>query len=126
MGVIRALAARWPGIAAVALAAVLAHSALGHFRDDPALREHYRAALGTAAATPWIGLLQCVAAAALCLPRTRIGAAWSIVAIVAAATLWRVMRNSSADSVVPALVVIAAAMAIGVGEAARERIAALR
>jgi hypothetical protein len=112
---IRTMAARWPAIAAVALAAVLAHSSVGHFRNDVAIRQHYRDALGTADAALWIGLLQCVAAIALCVPRTRVGAAWSIVAVVVAATLWRVVRTASLEGLLPAIVVTATALAIAVG-----------
>ena len=120
---IRAVAARWPAIAAVALAAVLAHSALEHFQDDPALRQHYREALGTADATLWVGLLQCIAALALCVPRTRVAAAWSIIAVVGAAGLLRIARTSSVEGLLPALVVVAVAAAIAAGSPARELVA---
>ncbi len=113
------LAARWPAIAAVALAAILAHSALGHFRDDPGVRQHYLEALGTADAALWIGLLQCVAALALCVPRTRIAAAWSVVAIVVAASLLRIARTGSVEGLLPAIVVVVVAAAVAIGEQAR-------
>jgi|SoiMethySBSTD1v2_1073268.scaffolds.fasta_scaffold732533_2 hypothetical protein len=115
-----AVADGWPAIAAFALAAVLAHSGVGHLTADAALREHYRAALGSAAVTPWVGLLQIVAAVALCLRRTRGRAAVAVLAVVGAALAYRVARTGTADPLAPALVVMAVSAAIAAAERWRE------
>jgi hypothetical protein len=61
----------WSAILAIALAVVLAHSAISHLGDAGDVGQHYRDVLGLDAARA-VGIAQLVAAAGLCVHPTRV------------------------------------------------------
>jgi hypothetical protein len=111
----------WTAWASIALALVLAHSALRHLDPDAALLAFYAGAAGSARLTYVVGVLQFALALALLWPRTRVAACAALAAAIVLALAGRLAGGRGDEPLGPALFVLAAALAIALGQQARAR-----
>ena len=122
-GILLRVAARivldWTSWAAIALAVVLAHSGVMHLDADAALLSHYGDAVGMPRFAYAIGALQLMAAAALVWRRTRGGACAALAAGMLIAMANQLAAGRAGDGLDAPLVVLGAAVAIGLGERAQ-------
>ena len=105
----------WTTWAAIALAVVLAHSAFEHLHPGSALLRHYDSAFGVPDIAFAVGAMQLVIALALLFRRTRSGACAALAALALLALATQILGRAS-EGVLPALCVLAAAIAIAAGE----------
>jgi hypothetical protein len=109
----------WTTWAAIALAVVLAHSAVEHLDPAASLLQHYDNAFGAANIAYAVGAMQMVIAAALLWRRTRSGACAALAALALLALSTQILGGRAAEGVLPGLSVLGAAVAIAIGERRR-------
>jgi hypothetical protein len=110
----------WTSWAAIALAVVLAHSGVRHLDADAALLSHYADAVGVPGFAYAIGALQLIAAVALVWRRTRGGACAALAAAMLIAMANQIADGRAGDGLHAPLFVLSAAVAIALGERARQ------
>jgi hypothetical protein len=108
----------WPAILAIALAVVLAHSAVSHLRDGGDIAQHYRDVLGLDAARA-IGIAQLMAAVGLCLNATRAMTCAAFAAILLIAIANQALTDRIGIDTVTTSLVLAWAIGIAWGELRR-------
>jgi len=109
----------WTTWAAIALAVVLAHSAFEHLHPGSALLRHYDSAFGVPDIAFAVGAMQLVIALALLSRRTRSGACAALAALALLALATQILGGRASEGMLPALCVLAAAIAIAAGERRR-------
>jgi len=109
----------WTTWAAIALSVVLAHSALEHLDPAASLLRHYERAFAAPNIAYVVGAMQMVIAAALLWRRTRSGACAALAALALLALVTQVLGGRTSEGMLPGLSVLAAAIAIAVGERRR-------
>ena len=108
----------WPAILAIALAVVLAHSAVSHLRDAGDIAEHYRDVLGLDAARA-VGIAQLMAAAGLCVQATRVMTCAAFAAVLLIAIANQALTDRIGIDAVTTSFVLAWAIGIAWGELRR-------
>ena len=108
----------WPAILAIALAVVLAHSAISHLGDAGEVGRHYRDVLGVDAARA-VGIAQLMAAAGLCVRTTRVMTCAALAAVLLIAIANQALTERMAIDTVATASVLAWAIAIAWGEMRR-------
>ena len=108
----------WPAIFAIALAVVLAHSAVLHLRDGGDIAQHYRDVLGLDAARA-VGIAQLVAAAGLCVQPTRAMTCAAFAAVLLIAIANQALTDRIGIDTVTTSFVLAWAVTVAWGELRR-------
>jgi hypothetical protein len=111
----------WTTWAAIALAVVIGHSGIAHLRADTSLRHYY----GEVAASPLmvyiVGAVQLAVALTLLWRRTRSGACAALIALAMLSAGAKMSDGRTAQGLLPELAVLAAAIAVAIGERRRAR-----
>jgi hypothetical protein len=115
----RRLAIDWMTPAAIALAVVLGHSAWMHLWPTFELADYYVQALGSERWASVVGTVELVAALGLLFRATRRGACAMLISAILVAFAHKVASGRAQEGMVETLVVVAAAVAIALGEHAR-------